>query len=248
MSRGFDWMVAAAGAAATPASGGGIGDSILPGLLIAAGMLLATTLVMRLTWRKARQRKVAAATGPSEPKERLQAVRERAVSGREPLESLMADAEALTRRCASVLDMKAARLEALIADADERLAQLERAGRVGASREDVDLPGDAAGRETGHGAVPSGRRRPDPSALGRARLAQLAAERPESERVVDAAAREPERVPAEKTGHAGHGLTDATRAVIWRLADEGVAAVDIAQRTGQPVGSVELVLNLRKSG
>ena len=214
----------------------GIGErSALPGLMIAGGMLLATTLVMRMTWRKSRRRKAAAKAQPGTPKERLETVREEALHARAPIESLMADAEELTRRCAAILDTKAARLEALIADADERLARLERAGQQDEpARKDSPEAEGLAGE--GREAVSVGRRRPDPSALGRARLAQLAAERP------------PETPETATPTGTGGALTDATRAVICRLADEGVAAVDIAQRTGQPVGSVELVLNLRKSG
>jgi len=48
-------------------------------------------------------------------------------AGHDRLERLMTDAEELTRRLAAVLDNKAARIEVLIEQADERLAALERA-------------------------------------------------------------------------------------------------------------------------
>lgn len=51
-----------------------------------------------------------------------------AARGRESLDSVMADATELAQRLAAQLDAKAARLEQLIEEADERLARLEGGG------------------------------------------------------------------------------------------------------------------------
>lgn len=89
--------------------------------LIGIGSALLMVFVFRMLWRGSKARRAPAAREQSDrPKP--------TPSGLHPahdrLERTMADAEELTRRLAAILDNKAARLETLIAQVDERLARL----------------------------------------------------------------------------------------------------------------------------
>jgi hypothetical protein len=66
------------------------------------------------------------------PRETIDRHRAQAISAREPLNTMMAEADELAHRLAKLLDNKAARIEALIADADRRIAALERGAGVAA--------------------------------------------------------------------------------------------------------------------
>jgi len=94
---------------------------MLPSILMIAGILLLVIILMSKQKNRGRKR------GPvSEPNERLADLRQSA-AGRDTLHTVMADVEELAQRLAAQLDNKAARIEKLIADADDRLARLEQA-------------------------------------------------------------------------------------------------------------------------
>lgn len=205
--------------------------SILPGLLGAGGMLLLVVILLRRLRRRSQAR-------PDEPdltaSERIEAVRRQAALSRDPLERLMAEAEELTRHLAAVLDNKAARLELLIEEADRKLAAFDPGAADGSG------PRPDAHDDRRQGRVVTKVGRLDPSLLDRARVAQAEAERASNElRGIDPAAaalRQAASPPAAPPGHER----------IYRLADEGLSPQEIARRTGEPVGQVELVLNLRR--
>jgi len=101
----------------------GAPPSALPGLLLAAGVLLVGLAVWR-SLRKKLQRSFRQARESAG--ERIERVRGKATAGeRQRIESYMTDAEELTRRLAAILDNKAARAEAMIDRAEQRLAELE---------------------------------------------------------------------------------------------------------------------------
>jgi len=115
----------------TLAQENGSGGRILPDLLLGGGVLLLCVWALGSLRKKLVARAELARKTPGE---RIANVRQRA-AGQAHVESLMADAEELTRRLAAHLDNKAARLEKLIAEADDRLARLEEAaGPSGAAR------------------------------------------------------------------------------------------------------------------
>lgn len=57
----------------------------------------------------------------------------------------------------------------------------------------------------------------------------------------------PHTEPKPAPAHALVGAGDPAIAAVYQLADEGLGAVQIAQRTGRPTGQVELILNLRRA-
>jgi len=90
--------------------------------LIALGCVMLMVVVFRMLWRRPRARSRAApeAAGSARAAPAAQRSQDR-------LDQLMCDAEELTRRLAAILDNKAARLEVLIGQADERMRSLEAA-------------------------------------------------------------------------------------------------------------------------
>jgi len=95
--------------------------SMLPGILMTAGILLLVIILMRKQKNRVRR-----GSPDDTPTERLADLRQTA-AGRDTLHTVMADVEELAQRLAAQLDNKAARIEKLIADADDRLARLEQA-------------------------------------------------------------------------------------------------------------------------
>lgn len=95
------------------------GSGGLPGMLMAGGAIILVFILMgRL--RKGRR---ASAPDHRTPKEHIAEIRARA-GDRSQIEAFKVDAQDFTRQMAALLDTKAARLEALITDADDRLARL----------------------------------------------------------------------------------------------------------------------------
>ncbi|MCW5776890.1 MAG: hypothetical protein KIS87_10665 [Phycisphaeraceae bacterium] len=94
----------------------------LPGLLIAAGLMI----ILFIAMRKVQQRIAARAQQEMSPRERIEAIRTQAAE-RDSAEAVMADMHDLARELAAQLEARAAKLEKLLRDADERLARLEAA-------------------------------------------------------------------------------------------------------------------------
>ncbi len=93
---------------------------MLPGLLMAGGVLLAVIIMLR-HWRRTRR---TASELDRDPRERLDEIHDRSMS-RDRIETQMAEAEELVRRLSATLDNKAARLEILLEQADEAIARLD---------------------------------------------------------------------------------------------------------------------------
>lgn len=110
---------AAPAGGATPPSEPSPLSSSLPSILMVAGILLLVIILMSKQKNRGRR-----STPASEPTQRLADLRQ-AAAGRESLDSVKVDVEELAHRLASQLDNKAARIEKLIADADDRLSRLE---------------------------------------------------------------------------------------------------------------------------
>ncbi|MEZ6243433.1 MAG: hypothetical protein R3B57_10360 [Phycisphaerales bacterium] len=179
---------------AQDASPAGQNSSLLgtlgPTLLFVFGMLVLIAVLFRLLRKNmARPRPDALAT----PRERIESIRSEAGS-RSLVETYSAEAEELTRRLSAILDNKAARLELLIEEADQRLAKLAQSGLGSGVRTRPHEP--------------------------------------------EAHAFRPSPPPIE--------TMDPTHRRICELADEGLDPVQIAKRLEQPIGQVELVLNLHK--
>lgn len=97
-----------------------LGDSLLTSLLPLVGIVLILASLM-MAIRKRRQRQGQQITA-REQLERMK--QEKAVRG--DLEHLMVELEQLTKRFGAQLDAKATHLEKLLAEADERIAELRR--------------------------------------------------------------------------------------------------------------------------
>jgi len=124
------------------------GDSMIPSLMMAAGMLLLTVWAMGSVRRRMRAR-----TGhkkqPASPRDRVRALEQRAAASNH-INTLMVDAEELTRRLAATLDNKAERAQRLLDRLELRLAEVEGHG-AGRSRQTTATSG--ARLDPGRGAA-----------------------------------------------------------------------------------------------
>ncbi len=97
--------------------------SQLPTILLGFGTVVLMITIFRMLrgTSKARQSR---AYKHETPRETIDRFRSETTNAREPLDTMMAEADELARRLATMLDAKAARLDALIADADARIDAL----------------------------------------------------------------------------------------------------------------------------
>ena len=153
-----------------------------------------------------------------------------------PANKAMLDAEEITRRLSAQLDNKAARLELLLEEADAKLSELNRVlagAERSANRSIPPRSPDPLYAASQDDRMPAPRTL-DPSLLDRARMDQDLAERGSMHTTP----------PSQmSTGSAQDQINER----ILRLADDGLGCIEIARSLNQPVGQVELVLNLRKS-
>lgn len=115
------------------------GSWLSPALLL-LGVSLATWMMVRMLIR--RRKRLLIPTGT--PHDRLDAIRVQAKK-REQLHAFGADVHELVQRLATQLDNKAARMEQLLRDADERIRKLERMQRIAS-----DLPSVASEHQSDH--------------------------------------------------------------------------------------------------
>ncbi len=205
-------------------------NSMLPNILLIVGMVLIVFIVMR-SLRRTTQKSRARDNALGSPSERIAEIRDQAMSSMEPGRKVMVDAEDIARRLGATLDNKAARLELLIEEADAKLDQLNRALANGPPREQHDA---SAGHST-HQPAPN--RTLDPSLLDRARVEQDLQDRQSRVAGRIAPAPKPEVAPEPEIS-----ISDQ----IHDLALRGKSSKEIATELGQPIGQVELIMNLRK--
>tara|TARA_R110002096_G_scaffold173781_7_gene348803 strand:- start:202943 stop:203761 length:819 start_codon:yes stop_codon:yes gene_type:complete len=218
-----------------------------PSMLFVAGVVLAFIVIMRSLMRSSAKRKHQTRT-MGDPTERIETLNQRAKGSMDPARKAMVEAEELTRRMGAVLDNKATKIEILLAEATERIAQLERANQ--------EIP-----RSVSHQAQNTAAEVPNsmnasrgvcPEALDRARLDQDRVERTWIETNDQKAV--PEKEPTFRIDRgfqpapqqeSPHPLTFPEQ--VDELATQGLNANEIANKLNRLVGEVELVLNLRRN-
>lgn len=136
------------------------------------------------------------------------------------MENLLVELSEMSRQMTAQLDTRAAKLEALIQDADERIARLKTLNEQAPARPSFTTPGEAIGQTTPAAAphVPTPAAIPEPVAV--AKIDDVAPS------------------PAIDPGHAE----------VYRLADEGKNIAAISNELNRPSGEVELILALRPRG
>ncbi len=208
-------------------------NSMIPNLLLMVGMMIMVFLMYR-SLRKTHRANAQRSNSMGTPSERIEEIRHNAQSSMEPAQKLMVEAEDIARRLGAVLDNKAARLELLIEEADAKLDQLNRA--VSNQPKPANAPNDER-QDNAPSRPASSPRAIDPSLLDRARLEQDQHER--ESRVAGRIEPEPAR---EEHEPAEISISDQ----IHELALSGKSSQEIAQELKQPIGQVELILNLHR--
>jgi hypothetical protein len=189
----------------------------VPQIAFLAGVLLLVFFSLTSVRRRLRRR------GPSPAQyAREQISRLHEETGlKQDMQQLIAELHEAAQRLNAQLDTKAAKLEALISDADERLARLD--GRPVATEIDVTVGAEAPAPDATSAADATG-----PISTGDAGGA------------VPDAPGNPSFRPADRGTH-----RDKDR--VYALADKGKNPVEIAQTTGLKPGEVELILAIRET-
>ena len=98
------------------------GNPVLAGLLMATGVLIITVVMMMRLWRIRRRNAANAGVPVTERITKIK--RDNAADGVGRMEAVMVEMQELTRVCAAQVENRVARLEMLLREADERIAQL----------------------------------------------------------------------------------------------------------------------------
>ena len=211
---------------------------LLPGILLVGGVVLMVLLMMRMLRRTTRNNS-RRANSMGSPGERIAEIHDQARASMEPSRKLMVDAENIARRVGAALDNKAARLELLIEEADAKLEALNRA-LAGAQAK-----GAGNGEPSRHEPPPEPAGAPrtiDPTLLDRARVEQDLEER--QSRVVGRISPEQPAPPAPASP--APSVVVPISQQVQDMAQSGMSSQEIAHHLDQPIGQVELILNLRK--
>ena len=228
------------------------GDSLLPSALLTGGVLLMIIILMRMV-RKNHKTNAKRSNKQLSPSKRISNIHAEAQASMDPAYRVMVDAEEMARRLGATLDNKAARLELLIEEADRKLAILNRSlsttsSPIGTQPELIQepIPVPTPAPPTNH------TRTIDPSLLDRARLEQDLEERqtrvagriePTQQQPIPEPYPEP-IVQEPKPVHKPE--PKSIQEQIIELSTSGLSNIDIAHQLKQPIGQVELILNLRK--
>ena len=192
-------------------------DLLVNMVLPAAGVVL-VLLSLVMMFRKRRQRDTQRVT----PREQLQRLRERQAV-KDDLERIMVEVEELSRRFGAQLDQKTIQLERLIAEADERIAELRRLS----GEDDSSYGGNDAGDYI---AATSNFETPATNATA-------------ADNVDDDSGAVPAATDAQSDADPHTTLAER----VGELADQGLDAVAIARQLDEHVGKVELILALRRA-
>jgi len=206
----------AAGGGGDSGGGGAGGLEVLRGLLLAAGMASLVWVMLRLQWKRQR------AGRADSPVEHMRGY----IADRERASAQAAEMADIVRELAARLENRAARVEALLDQADERIAQLE--SRLGASVRPWEHP-PLASPDAPDDAPP--------------------ASNPDHPRAPDAddlwhPAGAAEHVREDR--HPADARRDPLHAEVYELFDGGHSPLEIARRLEQQVGTIELILALRR--
>lgn len=174
-------------------------------VLLAFGVVVLTWVLLRLQWKRQRR---AAEDGP------VETMRE-ALADREADSQRAAEISEIVRDLAARLETRAARLEALLDRADERIEQLETRLAASGARQHLD-------------AAPT---------IAQATADSTTDPDPDADPWADP---QPGRPPQQRAA------ADPLHQDVYDLADDGHTPLNIARRLDQQVGTIELILALRR--
>ncbi|MEQ8845062.1 MAG: hypothetical protein RIB58_09430 [Phycisphaerales bacterium] len=221
------WLAQAEAEPAASPAGPSAAQQTAQWVLILAAVALLTWVFMRLQWKRQRR------TEDDDPVVQMRET----ISDRRAEGERAAEAAGIVHELAARLETKAARLEALLDRADERIARLEEHGarledRLAANGLERSLNGRDSARDR-------------PSAGPKADPAGAIDDAPGDPWADDAAAGEPRSGPGRERAHAPPAA-DPLHQEVYDLADAGEPPLAIARRLDQQVGTIELILALRR--
>jgi Family of unknown function (DUF6115) len=229
----------------------------LPTILLVGGVVLMLVLMMRMLIRNTKSNRRRTHNLP-DPSERIQNIHDSAQASMLPSQKAMVDAEEMARRLGAVLDNKAARLELLIEEADIKLDALNRMHAQSSSslNPSTSQTGNQSTNQPINQSINQSNnqvRTIDPSLLDRARVEQDIEDRqsrvvgridPESMTQPDQM--QPDQIQTHPPIHAPAPKPVPIRDQVLELSSQGLSNIDIAHQLQQPIGQVELILNLNR--
>ena len=216
-------------------------ENLLPNILLFGGVFLMVVLMMRLL-RKNTQASRRRTNQQGSPSQRIAQMHAEAQASITPSTKVMVEAEDMARRLGAILDNKAARLELLIEEADRKLSILNRS-LAATPRSESSLEPQQS-QSTQPPTTVAATRTIDPTLLDRARLEQDYQER--QSRVAGRIEPEPIAPASMPIDQPTLDPTQQFKTKVLSLADAGMSNIEIAHELKQPIGQVELILNLRK--
>jgi hypothetical protein len=217
------------------AEGGGSNSMLQVGLLMLGVTVILGTINM--------QRRRKARTPGMSDYVREHAAKMRQKQGvQEDLEQIVLQINELARHLNAQMDTRFAKLEQVIAEADEKIATLEGLLRqaTGVKGVDVVIDDRPAADETtpaSETTTAGGKSRKTGKKPARPEKPAAKSESPPN-KVSETSAKDPAASVDPDTLRYGR---------LYSLADQGLPIVEIARQTGQTTGEIELILNLRKS-
>ncbi|MBL4699151.1 MAG: hypothetical protein JKX70_09995 [Phycisphaerales bacterium] len=209
-----------------------------PNTLFVFGIFLIVFLMMRML-RKNHKTNAKRSNKLASPSKRIANIHAQAQASMSPNEQLMVKTEEITRRLGATLDNKAARLELLIEEADRKLAQLNRQlANPTPNESEINAP-SLPPQHSAHS-----QRTIDPTLLDRARLEQDIEER--QTRVAGRIDPITQPHATEPKPQAPTQAPPSIQSQVVELAAAGLSNIEIAHQLNEPIGQVELILNLRK--
>lgn len=210
----------------------------LPAILFSVGILLMVLILMRKLLRNTKANRRRTNSLPT-PQDRIAQINNKATTSMDISTTVMVETEEMARRLGAIMDNKAARLELLIEEADRKLAQLNQSLVRSAisSQPSTTPPPDPHARAL------------DPTLLDRARLEQDIEDRQSrvAGRIDHTQSPELKPTPSPAPSPAPQPTQqETTQSKVIELADAGCTNIEIAHQLNQPIGQVELILNLRK--
>lgn len=200
-------------------------------VLMAVAVLLLIVLVVANGRRHQKRRDQDKALGPQEKLERMRQTNQT----RNDLRQMMVELEELTRRFSAQLDAKSRRLERLLDEADQKIAELNEA--TAPEGQSVHQIGDNPERRA---------RKSSDRANGskRAEVNIANPDTPRPPRVIGS--RAARNNDARSGDEGGPPPPDVLSQRIFEMSDAGRSSIEIARDLDEQVGKVELILALRQ--
>lgn len=212
-----------------------------PNSMLQVGLVLLGVTVILGTINMQRRRKTHTPDMANYVREQAAKIRQKQ-GVQDDLEQIVVQINELARQLNAQMDTRFAKLEQVIAEADEKIEALEGLLRQAAGVKRVDVVVDDRPAQQDVSPVVE-----TPVPASKARKGGKKASRSEKPAAKSEPSPNKAAEPVAKDAAAAADPDALRYGRLYALADQGLPIVEIARQTGQTTGEIELILNLRKS-